>query len=57
MALANQGTDNNCAGAASSAGAQALGAGFGSLVSGFAQEQFVDNLGLANCGETSGQNP
>jgi len=49
-----QGEEHNCAGAVTSSLA---GPGFGAAVSFFAQLQAVDNFGLANCGETEGQNP
>ena len=46
--------DHNCAGAVVSSLA---GPGFGAQVASLAQLQVVDNLGLANCGDTSRQNP
>ena len=48
------GDDHNCAGAVTSSLA---GPGFGDLVAFYAHLQFVDNFGLANCGDTEGQNP
>lgn len=56
QALAD-GEDHNCAGAVSSGVAQALGSTFGTIVSGAAQQQMVDNFGFANCGESNGSNP
>ena len=44
----------NCAGVVVSG---AAGPGFGAQVSTAADAQLVDNFGLANCGQTSGQNP
>lgn len=49
--VANQ---HDCAGVVVSALA---GPGFGSTVSAAAQEQLVDNLGLADCGQTNRNNP
>jgi hypothetical protein len=46
--------DHNCAGAIVSLLA---GPGFGGLVSATAHDQEVDNLGLANCGQTHRNNP
>jgi hypothetical protein len=48
--------DHNCAGAVTSSLA---GPGFGPVVASFAQQQLVDNFGLADCGLNSGvrQNP
>ncbi len=54
---AADGSDHNCAGAVSSTLAQALGPGFGAVVSEAAQFQVVDNFGLRNCGAANGQNP
>lgn len=48
------GTGHNCAGVVVS---QAAGPGFGSTVSGAADQQLVDNLGLANCGQANRNNP
>jgi hypothetical protein len=44
---------NNCAGKTTSSLA---GPGFGTVVAFFAQQQAVDNFGLASCGN-AGQNP
>ena len=52
-----QGGDHNCAGATSSSLAQTLGGDFGDSVSDFAQLQFGDNFGLANCSNANGKNP
>jgi hypothetical protein len=46
--------DNNCAGFVVSQGA---GPGFGSVVSGAAHLQLVDNFGLASCGGLPRNNP
>jgi len=54
---ASEVNNHDCAGTVSAALAQALGPGFGAAVSTAAQAQAVDNFGLANCGDTSGQNP
>ncbi len=51
---AADGEEHNCAGAVTSSLA---GPGFGQAVSFFAQQQAVDNFGLANCGEAQGENP
>jgi hypothetical protein len=45
---------HNCAGATVS---QFAGPGFGSLVSGAAHQQLVDNFGFANCGAPPRNNP
>ena len=45
---------NNCAGAFSSS---LVPPGFGGLVSDFAHERAVDNLGFANCGAPPRKNP
>jgi hypothetical protein len=45
---------HNCAGAMVS---QLAEPGFGSVVSGAAHQQLVDNFGFANCGETPRKNP
>ena len=45
---------DNCAGVFVSG---AAAPGFGAQVSTTAHAQLVDNFGLANCGQTSGQNP
>jgi hypothetical protein len=54
---AAEGDDHNCAGAGSSSAAQALGGAFGSVVASFADQQLVDNFGLANCGAPPRSNP
>jgi hypothetical protein len=54
LAQPTPGPSHNCAGAVTSSLA---GPGFGQLVAGFAHLQLVDNFGLANCGNTSGNNP
>ena len=46
--------DHNCAGVVVSSFA---GPGFGQEVAALAHEQTVDNLGLANCGQTNRKNP
>lgn len=51
------GDDHNCAGQASSAGGQEYGSGFGQAVAFHANQQLVDNFGLANCGDAPRQNP
>jgi len=46
--------DHNCAGFVV---ALFAGPGFGQAVADAAQAQLVDNLGLANCGDTERKNP
>jgi len=46
--------EHNCAGTVVS---QAADPAFGPVVSGAAHEQFVDNFGLADCGQTDRNNP
>lgn len=45
---------HNCAGAVVS---ESAGPGFGQAVSAAAHAQFVDNFGLANCGQDNRNNP
>ena len=54
LAQDTPGDTHNCAGVVTSSLAEP---GFGQIVASFADLQLVDNFGLANCGDTSGNNP